>query len=141
MTHTIPYAPRTRVLLIFALMTLAIWVVSVIPWTGLALFEYCAYVLGVALLVITLCGFYWKRSVVIDYECITAPPRPLFLRPKRVVLRDIQRVWVVHLPLIDVLCVRSSDAQLEIHDWFLPDYNVFRELRLHLESFAPIAPR
>jgi len=140
MTHTIPYAPSRRVLLIFMAGIVGIWVVAAIPWFGLSLFKYCAYALGAAWLAIAVSGLYWKRSVVIDDDFITAPRRPLFLHPKSGALRDIQRVWVVHLPWINVLCIRSSDTQLEIHDWFLPDYNVFCQLRRHLESFAPIVP-
>src|SRR6185295_10303536 len=128
MTRTIPYDPNVRALVVLSLIALPCGLMIILTAPAWSRFHlYCAYIGAGGWLVLTLRRLLWKRYLVLDDETISVPSGPLRLRTKRIVLRDIQRVWVVRAGPTNILCVRTSDSKLEIQDIFLPNGTVFRE--------------
>ena len=135
--QSIPYDPSVRSIGLFVSLGIALGVLNQFPWfeSRLWLGASLGFV-GMSVLLF-LRRSLWRRVLTVTDDCFVVPTGFLRLRTTRLSFSSIRRVWVTEIFGTAILRVRTTDRDIEIHDLYLPDRTVFRELKRILESSVP----
>ena len=80
----------------------------------------------------------WKRVLTVTDDALIVPTGFLRLQPARLVFANIRRVSVVQLYRSLYLRVSTDERTVEIMDLYLPDRQMFLELKRVLESSSQV---
>ena len=130
----IPYDPSFKAIGLFWGLSLVLAGMQLVPWLRAPFYWVGAILFCTVSALLFLRRTLWSRHLVLTNDSVIVPSGFLRLRPRRLLLADIQQVRVFWLYWTAVLRVRSSEETVEIQDFYLPDVASFYELTRLFDS-------
>jgi membrane protein YdbS with pleckstrin-like domain len=134
---SIPFNPTVKAIACFWAAAIAVFAIDSAAAPGARVVVISvACMIAVFAFLLLLRGYAWKRHLLLNADSFNVPTGFLRLRMVLIPHAKIQRVWIARLPFTVFLCIRTTDTQVELPHFFLPDVETFNDLHQYCCDLA-----